>query len=150
MSCGGRGRFISHQIWDLNAHGTMKPHPAFVMCSNSNCDVIFDSIDENCPECDWDMDGYIDVNCGGNDCDDGNYYRNPGVAENCQDNIENDCDGDKDCEDEECWDFTFCLDPPADSGCLLLHGLDYCLYPTLDALPIIFPLVIVVAVSAPY
>ena len=48
--------------------------------------------------CDEDEDGYISnsYQCGGNDCDDGNYYVNPGAEEICTDNVDNDCDGDTD------------------------------------------------------
>ena len=48
--------------------------------------------------CDQDEDGYSSTAypCGGNDCDDGNYYVNPGAEEVCTDNVDNDCDGDTD------------------------------------------------------
>jgi MYXO-CTERM domain-containing protein len=41
---------------------------------------------------DNDFDGYNDDSCGGTDCDDGDYYVNPGASEYC-DLLDNDCDG---------------------------------------------------------
>jgi hypothetical protein len=52
--------------------------------------------DCNAPTCtDADNDGYFaEDNCGTPvDCDDGDRSINPGVAEDCTDNIDNDCDG---------------------------------------------------------
>lgn len=76
---------------------------------------ICNNIDDNCggidEGCDDDNDGYADAtmtctnnfrdgsgitrSCAeyGNDCDDNNPNRNPGLAEGCGDNIDNDCDG---------------------------------------------------------
>jgi len=42
---------------------------------------------------DFDGDGYISEACGGDDCDDGAFYINPGEAEVCDDAIDNNCDG---------------------------------------------------------
>ena len=72
------------------------------------------------PPCwDDDGDGYDDVDCGGDDCDDTDPDVNPGVVEslgagNCGDGIDNDCDGDIDVEDDDCTvgdvDVTFNVD----------------------------------------
>src|SRR5690606_885466 len=42
------------------------------------------------PMCDKDSDGVLAIECGGNDCDDENYIRNPGQMERC-DEFDNDC-----------------------------------------------------------
>ena len=64
-------------------------------------------------ECwDNDGDGYNDEVCGGSDCDDSDPDVNPGVDEslaagNCDDGVDNDCDGLVDLDDPdciECWD----------------------------------------------
>ncbi len=47
---------------------------------------------------DSDLDGY-DVTT---DCDDANADINPGVAEVCDDTVDNNCDGKVDAEDEDC------------------------------------------------
>ncbi|UCD03785.1 MAG: hypothetical protein JSW73_04570 [Candidatus Woesearchaeota archaeon] len=63
--------------------------------------------DERCYDCvDNDGDGYyaITPNCPeGDDCDDYNNQVYPGAKEWCCDGIDNDCDGDIDCEDDDCW-----------------------------------------------
>ncbi len=45
------------------------------------------------PCTDEDGDGYDDAACGGTDCDDTDFWVNPGVAEVCDDEIDNNCDG---------------------------------------------------------
>jgi len=42
--------------------------------------------------CDDDSDGYIDVGCGGDDCDDADPAVSPGAAEVTCDSVDNDCD----------------------------------------------------------
>ena len=60
---------------------------------DDDCDGIIDNRD-------MDGDGYIDDNCGGDDCDDTNTEINPGIDEEglnlCEDGIDQDCDG-EDC-----------------------------------------------------
>lgn len=53
---------------------------------------------------DVDGDGYISEACGGNDCDDNEFWANPGLDEICDDNIDNNCDGsvDENCGGGSC------------------------------------------------
>jgi len=53
-----------------------------------------------CP--DDDDDGFQDVACGKSDCDDTDPHIYPGAEEDCEDGIDNDCDGLVDSVDEEC------------------------------------------------
>ncbi len=53
---------------------------------------------------DNDRDGYGDLYCGGDDCDDYADWINPGQMEDCWDWEDNDCDGLWDCEDPDCFD----------------------------------------------
>jgi len=75
---------------------------------DNNCDGV---IDENCSIClDFDLDNYYNQTCGGLDCDDNNYNVNPGKSEpasgkdapNCQDGLDNDCDGLTDLQEIGC------------------------------------------------
>lgn len=54
---------------------------------------------------DLDGDGYVDADCGGDDCDDDprtGAARNPGAVEDCSNRRDDDCDGDGDFEDPDC------------------------------------------------
>ncbi len=62
---------------------------------------------EEIPPCyDNDGDGYLAEECGGDDCDDSDYYVNPGAAEICDDEKDNDCDGLIDTSDSDCFGCT--------------------------------------------
>ncbi len=56
----------------------------------------------NGPCWDLDGDGYNDEYCGENDCDDNANDVNPGAVENCDNEIDNDCDGLVGLEDPDC------------------------------------------------
>ncbi|MFC1768125.1 carboxylesterase family protein [Nanoarchaeota archaeon] len=74
----------------------------------SGCDPVTPTDD--------DLDGYVTPD----DCDDNNYDINPGVAEVCDDELDNDCDGDIDMADSNCGavscetttDYIQCMDIP--------------------------------------
>jgi len=67
----------------------------------------------NCfPTCtDNDGDGYSieGGNCGKIDCNDGNPNANPEATEVCNDDVDNDCDGDRDCDDDDCSGDSNCI-----------------------------------------
>lgn len=67
-----------------------------------------DGIDNDCDSSvdegfDADGDGYIDVGFGGNDCNDMNASIHPGAIENCDSGSDEDCDGQADCADSDCY-----------------------------------------------
>jgi hypothetical protein len=68
---------------------------------DNNCNG---TADENCAECDADEDGFMSelAACAGNDCDDSNGAVNPGVAEVCDNLLDDDCDGAVDGDDSDC------------------------------------------------
>jgi len=76
--------------------------------------------------CDTDGDGYErwqdEYDCYGGDCNDYDYYINPGVEEICDDGIDNDCDEDNDCADDFCYTFPACI----------CHDYDFDDYDTCD------------------
>ena len=65
----------------------------------------------DCP--DSDIDGYLDKDCGGTDCDDTDPLVNPSAEEICDDEIDNDCDGYSDLDDPDCQD----CDPEERQSC---------------------------------
>ena len=71
-------------------------------------------------ECwDADEDGYYDEACGGYDCDDTDPDVNPGVAEICDNLIDDDCDGLVDTEDQDCTtEFILDLEASYEAGSL--------------------------------
>ncbi len=74
-------------------------------CDNSIDDDCDGQVNEGCPDCDVDDDGWISGDCGGNDCDDSRANVHPRATELC-DGFDNDCDGTIDegcntCEDED-------------------------------------------------
>ena len=86
---------------------------------NEICDSVDNNcngrIDENCIVClDFDLDNYYNQTCGGLDCDDYDNKVNPGKSEpntgggknpdppNCQDGLDNDCDGLTDLQEIGC------------------------------------------------
>jgi hypothetical protein len=81
---------------------------AFERCDDTldnNCDGLTDGEDgDTCPsQCtDADGDGYLDVACGGSDCDDSDFGTHPGAGEHCSDGRDNNCDGDVDEDDLAC------------------------------------------------
>ncbi|MBN1503111.1 hypothetical protein JW930_06200 [Candidatus Woesearchaeota archaeon] len=46
---------------------------------------------------------------GPGDCNDDNYFINPGVQENCDNGVDDDCDGYIDCHDSSCYDSPLCI-----------------------------------------
>ena len=91
-------------------------HPgALENCSNDvddNCDGFVDALDPQCTICaDDDSDGFEDIACGGTDCDDMDPDINPGILENCSNDIDDNCDGFIDALDPQC---TVCGDNDGD------------------------------------
>ncbi|MBI5507907.1 MAG: putative metal-binding motif-containing protein [Deltaproteobacteria bacterium] len=62
---------------------------------DNDCNGQLDAADPLCPAgcVDADGDDYASAGCDGSDCDDGNPNRHPGAAEQCNDGVDNDCDG---------------------------------------------------------
>jgi len=70
---------------------------------DNDCNGDIDGDDAACQGCpDADGDGFASDACGGTDCDDTNDAINPDAMEMCSDNVDNNCDGYTDLEDDEC------------------------------------------------
>ncbi len=100
---------------DCNDNNAMIYPGAVELCADkidNNCsgkvDLADPAVDKNtCPvECiDEDKDGYSITGgeyCGPIDCNDADAFVNPGVAEVCSDNIDNNCNGTVDTADQYC------------------------------------------------
>ncbi len=81
-------------------------HPGAEEICSDGVDQDCDGKDLPCASCmDDDGDGYLSVDCGGQDCDDHNPNIHPGAIESCDDGVDQNCDG----EDRSCKDL--------DTGC---------------------------------
>ncbi len=84
---------------------------------DNDCDGYADSDDLDCQVCgDADGDGFEDSACGGDDCNDGNDQVYPGADELCTDNVDNDCDGLTDFDDQDT-----CKRGSSGCGCATSH-----------------------------
>jgi hypothetical protein len=63
-------------------------------------------------EDDLDGDGYVAAGCGGDDCNDDDFFVNPGATETCDNGIDDDCDLKVDGDDPDC---SICL--PQGAAC---------------------------------
>ena len=113
---------------------------------DNNCDGSNDCADASCStdiicvclqDSDADDDGADSIDCGGDDCDDADPSKYPAQTENCSDAIDNDCDGDIDCDDSGCaadvmcdsndWDGDSVLDAADDCADFNTNGHAYSL-----------------------
>lgn len=69
---------------------------------DNNCNGLVDDDDPACVCQDADLDDHSDIACGGTDCDDSRSDISPEAAEQCLDNVDNDCDGQIDRADADC------------------------------------------------
>ncbi len=72
------------------------------ICTTDSCDPVRGCI---FGVRDFDNDGFIDIQCGGEDCDDDpvtGYFANPSQIEVCTNNVDDDCDGNRDLYDSDC------------------------------------------------
>ncbi len=92
------------------------------------CTMQDTCVDEACAGLPLDADGdaHVAQGCGGDDCDDGDDQIHPGLledpaADNCDDDLDNDCDGFTDAEDPSCASGScspdgWCLQPAPTAG----------------------------------
>jgi hypothetical protein len=94
-----------------NAEDGCLPGEIFRGCDDGNpctMDICVEGPPGEAPHCesqplDRDRDGHLDIHCeGGDDCNDLSDRVYPGAREFCFDNLDNDCDGKVDFNDEEC------------------------------------------------
>lgn len=77
-----------------NSWGTAWGEGGYFRIKYDNCWIGVDAGMLHYTPCgDQDEDGYQDIVCGGNDCDDTDPSINPGATEVCGDGVDNDCDG---------------------------------------------------------
>jgi hypothetical protein len=78
------------------------------------------------PCVDNDSDGYgspgapLCPNGAAEDCNDGDGAINPGATESCADEVDNNCDGNVDCDDPDCASFLACIPTVSQWGLLVL------------------------------
>jgi len=90
----------SVDVGDFNEDG----HQDLAVANNASDDVSI-LINLTGSQCwDSDGDGYEDVTCGGDDCDDTNPNVNPGADEICDNGLDDDCDRLGDAWDTDCCD----------------------------------------------
>ena len=77
---------------------------------DNDCDSYIDYVDWDCDCEDVDGDGYDAGWCGGSDCDDTDPDVSPGMAEDCANQIDDDCDGAADAADADCPQATYYLE----------------------------------------
>ena len=76
--------------------------------------VFYEPTVQNCMDNDNDgYNGYNSFSCtSGDDCNDGNDAVNPGATEDCDNGVDDDCDGRTDCDDSDCSSYPACNQPP--------------------------------------
>jgi len=95
---------LAHGTW--SAYRTNSPEITYVGTFTAHKGLT------DCP--DRDLDGYYN-NCGQVDCRIADPDINPGAAEVCNDNIDNDCDDLRDCNDPDCYETVECCQNVADA-----------------------------------
>ena len=83
---------------------------------DNDCNNLVDAQDPNALNCpivcnDADFDGY-DENCSPVDCDGADPNVNPGAYEVCDDGVDNNCNGQTDCDDSACSGDPACVSTP--------------------------------------